>query len=59
MQMTHANLWSYNELDSAMIFPIKNTTGGWTDGFQDIDFKNTKASKYWSVMVKTVPLDNS
>ena len=42
-----------------MIFPIKNTIGGWSDEFEDIDFKNTKASKCWNAMVKTFPLDNS
>ena len=42
-----------------MIFTTKNTNGGWSDKLQEIVFKNTKASNFSNVMVKTVPLDNS
>ena len=40
-------------------FKIKNTIGGWPDEFHDIVYKNTKASAFSNVMVKTVSLDNN
>ena len=58
-QMTQANTQSCNEFDFFGVFTIKNTNGGQTDEFQDIVFKNTKASNFSNVMVKTVPADNS
>ena len=42
-----------------MIFAIKDTIGGWPDEFQDIVFKETKASDFSNVMVNTVRLNNS
>ena len=42
-----------------MIFAIKDTIGGWPDEFQDIVFKETKASDFSNVMVNTVQLNNS
>ena len=50
---------SCNEFDSSMIFTSKNTIGGWPDEFQDIVFKNTKASDFSNVVVKTVLLGTS
>ena len=58
-QMTKANTQSCNKFDSSMIFTIKNTTGGWSDKFQDIVFESTKASDISNVIVKTVSLNNS
>ena len=58
-QMTNANTQFSNKFDSSISFTIKNTIGGWSDKFQDIVFKNTKASNFSNDMVKTVPLDNS
>ena len=42
-----------------MIFAIKDTIGGWPDEFQDIVFKETKASDFSDVIVNTVRLNNS
>ena len=42
-----------------MIFTIKNIIGHWSDKFQDIAFKSTKASDISKVMVTIAPLDNS
>ena len=50
---------SCNEFDSFMIFKIKNAIGAWPDEFHDIVYKNTKASAFSNVMVKTVSLDNN
>ena len=58
-QMTQANTQSCNEFDFSGIFTIKNTIEGQTNPFQDIAFKNTKASNFSNVMVETVPADNS
>ena len=52
-QMTKANTLSCNELNSSMISTIKNTTGGWSDKFQNI----VLASNFPNI--KTVPLNNS
>ena len=49
---------SCNEFDSFMIFKIKNAIGAWPDEFH-IVYKNTKASAFSNVMVKTVSLDNN
>ena len=52
--MIKANAQSSNEYHSSMIFIIiKYTVGGWPDKFQDIIFKNTNASDFSNVMVKT------
>ena len=57
--MTKPNTQPCNEFYSYMIFAIKNTIGVWPDTFQDIVFRNIKASDFSNVMVETVPLDNS
>ena len=44
--MAQANKHSCNEFDFSMIFTIKNTGEGWSDEFQDIIYKNTKASDF-------------
>ena len=58
-QVTKTNTLSCNKFDSSMISTIKDIIGGWPDKFQDIVFKNTKASDISTVMVKVVPPDNS
>ena len=52
-QMTKANTLSCNELNSSMISTIKNTTGGWSDKFQNIVLTSNFPN------IKTVPLNNS
>ena len=44
--MAQANKHSCNEFDFSMVFTIKGTVEDWSDEFQDIDFKNTKASDF-------------
>ena len=55
-QIAKASTQSCNEFDSSTIFTIKSIIGGWPDKFQDIVFKNTKASNFSNVLVKNVPL---
>ena len=58
MQMTKANMQSYDRFDSSTIFTIKNI-GGWPDKFQNIVFKSTIASDTSNLMIKIVPLNKS
>ena len=47
------------DLIRSMIFTTRSTIGDWPDKFQDIVFKNTKASDLSNDMFKTVTFDNS